>query len=731
MNSRIFALFIVLFPLAGAAAGQTPWSGIIASGRAIDWSQAGIPGGIPSRTNICATISPEGTLSAPVVPTDINRAIAACASGGGGVVALAAGTFYISDSISFGNVSNVTLRGAGANQTIIYSEITANDPAVSVGSWASSSSTGTVSITAGASAGSSSITVSSASGITAGEFFLVTQLNDYRVPISIQGNEGNCTWCGYYIGSSGTANQNGARAAGQIVQVTGVSGTTLTLSPALFRTYSTALPDWTASFSYPMESFINPSTQPTHYYEQTYNNGTSPYNCTSGTTEPTWPTNGTTVTDGTCVWKDDGLGTTTQPLASPLTMNASSDGIEALQVYATNSHTEPYAGGDYSNFYIVNCYECWVNGVEGNYTDGDHVELVQCFHCEIVNSYFNDAFLHHEGQYDSDLDLEYSTMCLIQNNIIIRLHASVMAEWGSAGNVIAYNFDTGAFDSSYQNDAAGGGNTHGAHPQFNLWEGNISPHVLTTDAIHGSASNTTTFRNWWTGSYQACSPANNSGPGQTTPRGSVTCTPTAAPGGWYSTSVNGWYPREEVTEIRAMFDSSNDNFVGDVLGGTLSNSLTLTNIDKCLTQTTTLVYGGQQCGLMIGYWTDTSSNPGLDSTSLNAEEFYHGIVNIDASITWNSGTTQTLPPSFYLSPTTPSWWTTPWGTPPWPAVGPDVTGGSDGYGHEYAIPAELCWQKSPANSDGTIQFNAGNCYSQSQTTGQPPTAPTNLSAVVQ
>src|SRR5439155_4444995 len=38
-------------------ASAQPWSGIIASSRAIDWTASGIPGGIPSRTTICATIN--------------------------------------------------------------------------------------------------------------------------------------------------------------------------------------------------------------------------------------------------------------------------------------------------------------------------------------------------------------------------------------------------------------------------------------------------------------------------------------------------------------------------------------------------------------------------------------------------------------------------------------------------------------------------------------------------
>ena len=57
---------------------------------------------------------------------------------------------------------------------------------------------------------------------------------------------------------------------------------------------------------------------------------------------------------------------------------------------------------------------------------------------------------------------------------------------------------------------------------------------------------------------------------------------------------------------------------------------------------------------------------------------------------------QTLPNSFY-SPSQPSWWATPYGTPPWPAVGPDVTGGNiPGVGgHANNIPAELCYANTP------------------------------------
>jgi hypothetical protein len=79
---------------------------------------------------------------------------------------------------------------------------------------------------------------------------------------------------------------------------------------------------------------------------------------------------------------------------------------------------------------------------------------------------------------------------------------------------------------------------------------------------------------------------------------------------------------------------------------------------------------------------------------------------------------QTLPPSFYLS-VRPSWWPA---SKPWPAIGPDVTGGnvSGLGGHAYTTPAQDCYAAS-----GTIaNFNPTTCYPVAS--GTPPGAPTGL-----
>ena len=86
---------------------------IVASSRSIDWRGAGVPGGIPSRTTVCATFSPGASAE------QITDAIASCP--GGQVVKLNAGTYNLSTGIRFNGRSNVTLRGAGPDRTFLFS----------------------------------------------------------------------------------------------------------------------------------------------------------------------------------------------------------------------------------------------------------------------------------------------------------------------------------------------------------------------------------------------------------------------------------------------------------------------------------------------------------------------------------------------------------------------------------------------------------------------------------
>jgi hypothetical protein len=80
-------------------------------GRRIDWTYTGVPGGIPDRSRICATFAPGVSANA------INRAIATCSTSGGGVVYLDPGTYELTGIRLYRD--NVTLRGAGADRTVL------------------------------------------------------------------------------------------------------------------------------------------------------------------------------------------------------------------------------------------------------------------------------------------------------------------------------------------------------------------------------------------------------------------------------------------------------------------------------------------------------------------------------------------------------------------------------------------------------------------------------------
>src|SRR6185312_9816404 len=97
-------LLFLIIACSWASAQQ--WSGILSSTRAIDWSTAGVAGGIPTnRTQCGSTLASSSTLA------QIQTAINNCPAGQ--FVKLGTGTFTLSGGLSM--KANVTLRGDGAN----------------------------------------------------------------------------------------------------------------------------------------------------------------------------------------------------------------------------------------------------------------------------------------------------------------------------------------------------------------------------------------------------------------------------------------------------------------------------------------------------------------------------------------------------------------------------------------------------------------------------------------
>ena len=247
---------LLLFLIIPTSAHAQSWSGILDPGRAIDWSQAGVPGGIPTnRTTTCATIAPEGTKAGPVAPNDINKAIASCPAGG--VVLLQAGSFYLNGPIEFNGQNNVTLRGAGANQTFLYFFLLAgNGHDIGLGStdngnWYGGPSN-TANWTAGYPKGTTQITLDNVTHIVPQQTIITLDQCDDGYSgggcaTGTAADTGNIFVCGAKAVCSNQTDGSwyrNNRAQQQQVLVTAVSGNgpyTVTISPGLH------MPNWRSS----------------------------------------------------------------------------------------------------------------------------------------------------------------------------------------------------------------------------------------------------------------------------------------------------------------------------------------------------------------------------------------------------------------------------------------------------------------------------------------------------
>jgi hypothetical protein len=184
--------------------------------------QPGVPGGVPSRTTVCATISAatygNGSTDATAA---IQNAINACPANQ--VVYLPAGTYRISSTINLNRA--VVLRGAGANSTTL--QRSPSGAGVMIGNW-TNLGTG-VNLAADAPKGATTLTVADGSPFAVGDIVHLDQLDD---PAVVQGT--TCVWM--KRGSEGAW-----RSIGQMVEITGKSGNTLTLASPLHWTFTTGL----------------------------------------------------------------------------------------------------------------------------------------------------------------------------------------------------------------------------------------------------------------------------------------------------------------------------------------------------------------------------------------------------------------------------------------------------------------------------------------------------------
>ena len=193
---------------------------ILPAERTMDWqNMTGIPGGIPNRTTIFATVT-QAPYNADF--TGVNDALPAIQSAINAaptntVVFIPTGKYKLNSTLKF--KEGVTVRGAGMTNTLLLVNHGSQQ-----GLFFDSDNNSTIvqGITAGFTRGSTSITVANAASIQVGMHGFTDQDND-------------SAWVNAVGGEGGPGNNTGKpeydRAAGAYLEVTGKSGNVLTVAP--------------------------------------------------------------------------------------------------------------------------------------------------------------------------------------------------------------------------------------------------------------------------------------------------------------------------------------------------------------------------------------------------------------------------------------------------------------------------------------------------------------------
>lgn len=662
--------------LPASPACTQPWCGVVAASRAIDWSGAGVTGGIPDTSTWTQSGSTIAAYSG--TPATINTALAAC--GANQFVQLGAGIFTLSDPIVVSNKQRCKLIGTGANQTIVKVAggtttcgtgvtcalvIRAGDANTSgtpsnTATWASGFTQGSTNINLGAQL------TGSLANLKVGNYLFLDGIDDdalgcdnggtWVAQIKTTCTVGTPTGTGVNGPYSGQGNGGGARAnraQQQMVKVVSCgtstvgascTSTALVISPGLY------MANWSAAKT-PQAWW---ATSPTQFF-----------------------------------------------------------GVQNIQFDSTNNGISPApnqcsAGVGIS---IYNSDNVWIQGVEGLLTGRAQVQINWGAHNTIRDSYFYGTQNRNSCSYG--VEVFAGSDNLIENNIFQAITSPYMSNGPDAGSVFGYNY---APSTLYTAGSGFTSNDHGDHDAgngFALIEGNIGG-IVNADVIHGSANFDFYGRNYFRG-LGTC----YTGPADTT----STTTAIIASGLFGACTAN-----TSPFVINAFHRGY--NLIGNVVGTTGWNTgyqcvSTSTTATSCTTGShPAFDLGGGNTGFSpavpndvntvatVMRWGNIDSSHGFTLPQFVSSEVPSTLTGVQALFANPVPSTTTLPASFYYS-SRPSW--LPVGKA-WPLIGPDVTGGnvSGVSGHVFTNPAQDCYiaMGGPANGVSTpLTFNAANCFS--------------------
>ncbi len=418
--------------------------------RVTTW-KPGIPGGVPSRTTVCATVTASSYGSGS---SDASAGIQAALNGcpAGQVVQLSAGTFLINSGFLI-LTKGITLRGAGPGVTTLrrtngatpqsYTPEVA-DPVVIIGPqrWPKAGGP-TVNLTVDGARGATSVTVSSGSGFAAGQFVLLDEDNyDTGSWEALPNRNGSPTsariwatdravWMRHnppdpaddpFPDATGWFMRPG-RPICEIKEIASVSGNQVTFTTPLHISYRTSH-----------------TAQLTHYTGEN--------------------------------------------------VHVKSAGLEDLTVYG---------GGDGNVRFECAAY-CWMRNVESTLWLGEGVAIENSFRVEVRDSYVHDTAWPEPGGGGYAISFASgSSEVLVENNIVLQANKVMVARAAGAGSVIGYNYmDDGHIGGNALWVEVGINGSHMVGSHHMLFEGNDSFNY-DSDNTHGNAIYHTVFRNHLSG----------------------------------------------------------------------------------------------------------------------------------------------------------------------------------------------------------------------------------------
>ena len=328
--------------------------------------------------------------------------------------------------------NNVTLRGAGADQTLIV-----------VTGGAGVGLCGTVSVcmsttdnnakgspanlanwTAGYTKGTTTITLSSVPNLKVGSLVILDQLNSTQDDGSILVTDSTTQFpftapgiAGPYSfqGNSGGAQRTG-RQQQQFVTVTAISGNQVTISPGLY------MPNWSAA----------------------------------STPQAWWPTN-------------PALGQGLENLTVDSTGNSQAVGIQ-----------------------IRDCLNCYVKGVRGIDSARSQVQVYNSAHSTVRDSYF--FLTQNQATASYGWECYSASDNLAENNIFQAVVSPEMFNSACSGSVVGYNFSINNYYPASPGYNANAHGDHTSGVDDDLYEGNVG-NIVNADVVHGTHNLMTYYRN--------------------------------------------------------------------------------------------------------------------------------------------------------------------------------------------------------------------------------------------